>query len=156
MEISIRTPVADATGGTTFNAGEPSPIVDAKMASSLPFVPEAIIAPAEFSMAERNLTSAGCGTLTVVTLNKSSSKVDLLLIEKAPDRDTLKTHVLAKSADIVAEANTPFKGLTIRPCAGLGNVHPAPTRLMTRTEGANAVGMFMIFGIKEMLMVVKD
>jgi hypothetical protein len=153
---SILTPEADVTGGTTVTEGDPAPMVDATTASNLPFAPDAMIAPAEFNMAERIVEAAGCGTLTVTTLKTSSCKEDLLLIETAPDQVTLSTGLLEESAAIVAEANTPPGGLISCPCAGPANDHPAPTRVITRTEGANEAGMLKRFGIKEMLTVDED
>ena len=155
-ETSIRTPEADATGGTTVKVGDPTPIVEATTTSSLPFVPVAMIDPAEFNMAERMLELSGCGTLAVVTLNKSICKDELLLIEKAPDRVNLKTGEFGESAIIVADVNVQLGGEMICPCAGLGNDHPAPTKVMMKTEGACAARMLMVFGMKEMLMVVND
>jgi hypothetical protein len=131
-------------------------MVEAITASNLPLVPIAIIDPAEFNIAERMLATAGCVKLKVATLNTSSSKVELLLIEKEPEKVTLKTGVFEETSAIVADSNTPLAGLIIRPCAGLINDHPAPARVMTRTEAANSAGMFTRFGIKVMLMVVED
>ena len=152
----IRTPEADANGGSTFTIGEEAPMLEAPTAPNLPFVPVAMIDPAEFSIAERILEAAGCTTLTVVTLNKSSCNAELLLIEKAPDNVIANTGKLDELVAIEAETNAPPEGAMTRPCAGLVNDHSAPTRVMTRTEGANAAGMFIRLEIKEMLRVVED
>ena len=56
----------------------------------------------------------------------------------------------------MAEAKTPPGGLINCPCAGLANDHPAPARVITRTEDANEAGMLVSFGNMEMLTVVED
>lgn len=103
---SIRTSVADATAGTNVKVGDPTPIVDATKASSLPFVPLAMIDPAEFNKAECMFATAGCAAIAVVTLYRSNCKGELLLIEKGPDKVTLKTGAFDESAVIVADLNT--------------------------------------------------
>ncbi len=112
----MRTLEADATGGSTVKMGDPAPIVEATTESKIPFVPVAIIDPAEFKMAERMLET-GCGLLAVVTLNKSRCKDELLWIEKVPARVTFKTAEFGESAMIEADMNAQFKGERICPRA---------------------------------------
>lgn len=131
-------------------------MVEATTASSFPPFPEARMEPAELRMAERMLEAAGCGTLTVVTLNTRSCRDRPLLIAKAPEKVALKTGAAGDSSVIITDSNLPPTGVMSTPCAAPPTDHPAPTKVITRTEGANTAGISRKFGVKVMLMVDED